>query len=158
MEQAKSMLQSMAHNQIEMLHDNTSRRGYTRPTHACSKDAAFTDNRHQETRYAGDATAGTVSPRATLQSPSGQKTLYKLLDYEKGLFCQGGTWPCAWDAVGRTWSSKSALRRYLRSVLARGYHLKPRTVPLHWRIVEIEQVVSYHEKGRFSAALLIASQ
>jgi hypothetical protein len=107
---------------------------------------------------AGKHAAGTVPRSVATQSPSRQKTMYKLVDTQTGLICQGGAWPCTWDTVGRTWSSKSALRRYLRSVLARGYHLKPRAVPSHWKIVEIEEVVSYHEKGHFPADLLIASQ
>lgn len=82
--------------------------------------------------------------------------MYKLIDGQSGLYCHGGPWPCTWDAVGKAWPSKTALSRYLRSVLARGYHLKPRAVPPQWRIIEIEEVISYHEKAQFSADALIA--
>src|SRR5690606_10926061 len=46
---------------------------------------------------------------ATIQGQK-QKTLYKLVDRQTGLLCQGGPWPCQWDAVGKTWPSMAALR------------------------------------------------
>ena len=91
-------------------------------------------------------------------STARQKTMYKLVNTDSGLFCQGGAWPCTWDSAGKTWTSRSALRRFLRSVLARGYHLKPRAVPPQWKIIEIEEVISYREKSHFSADILISSQ
>jgi len=69
-----------------------------------------------------------------------RKTLYKLLDESTGLYCQGGPWPCQWDDVGKAWSSIAALRRHLRTMLSRGYHLRPRLAPEHWNILEIEQI------------------
>lgn len=104
----------------------------------------------------GPHAAASPLPGAPLK-PARQKTVYKLIDGQSGLYCQGGPWPCAWDSVGKAWSSRTALVRYLRSVLARGYHLKPRAVPPQWQIIEIEEVISYHEKAQFSADALIAS-
>lgn len=155
------MLQSPACDHTEMHQGNPSRNGYRQSLHAYSEDVPGTRGRnpaspatlHADHPVTGNTLAGT-SPNTAVR----QKTMYKLADTESQLFCQGGPWPCSWDTVGKTWSSKSALRRFLRSVLARGYHLKPRAVPPHWKIVEIEEVVSYREKAQFPADLLIARQ
>lgn len=112
---------------------------------------------HEFSTLAGDRHAAASPLPGVPLRPARQKTMYKLIDGQSGLYCQGGPWPCAWDSVGKAWPSRAALGRYLRSVLARGYHLKPRAVPPQWRIIEIEEVVSYHEKAQFSADTLIAS-
>lgn len=83
------------------------------------------------------------------------KTLYKLSDESTGLFCQGGPWPCQWDEMGRTWSSIAALRRHLRTMLSRGYHLKPRAAPEHWKVLEIKQITIETQSVAHSAGTLM---
>lgn len=155
------MLQSTTHAQTVMYPGNKSRNGYMHSIHAYSQGTPRTEGSNQDasaTSHARHCAIAQASPGTSSNLAVRQKTMYKLIDTQTLLFCQGGPWPCSWDTSGKTWSSKSALRRYLRSVLARGYHLKPRAVPPQWKIVEIEEVVSYHEKANFPADVLIASQ
>lgn len=154
------MLQSTVRGQNKTYQGESSYERSMQSSDACGDDVSCLEEWRQgssPTQYPGTEAAASAPQGASLPSAR-QKTMYKLVDTEAGLFCQGGAWPCSWDSAGRTWANKNSLRRYLRSVLARGYHLKPRAVPPHWKIVEIEEVVSYYEKALFPADQLISSQ
>lgn len=152
------MLQSMSQDQTEMHPGHRSPNEHLPFIYGPGKTVSLmTDPALESSTLSGEHhAAASPLPGAPLR-PTRQKTMYKLVDCQSGLYCQGGPWPCTWDSVGKAWPSRTALGRYLRSVLARGYHLKPRAVPPQWKIVEIEEVVSYHEKAQFSADTLIAS-
>lgn len=155
------MLQSTARAQTEKQGNDQSRNGYMQSLQTYSKDAPRmpSGDEHPSSTWHRDKKASLeMASSPSFTSTARQKTMYKLVDTDSGLFCQGGAWPCMWDSAGKTWASRSALRRFLRSVLARGYHLKPRAVPPQWKIIEIEEVISYHEKSHFSADILISSR
>jgi hypothetical protein len=152
------MLQSMSQDQTEVRAGHRSRNEHLPFIYGAGKAVPpAKDPGHEFPALAGDHHAAASPLPGVPLKPARQKTMYKLIDSQSGLYCQGGPWPCAWDSVGKAWPSRTALGRYLRSVLARGYHLKPRAVPPQWRIIEIEEIVSYREKAQFSADALMAS-